>query len=50
MASSKPKSFYEVYKSVRKDWNGVVPVTKIYKDKTKYSRKDKHKNQRYNDD
>lgn len=45
MAKKKaPKTFYEVYQSIRRDWNGVNPVTRIERDKTKYTRKQKHKN------
>lgn len=45
MAKQKqPKSFYEVYQSIRRDWNGVNPVTRVQRDRTKYSRKVKHKN------
>ena len=28
----------------RNDWNGLNPVTRVTNDKTKYSRKTKHKN------
>ena len=38
-----PKSFYESYRSVRRDWGSVNPTTRVFKDKTKYSRKEKHK-------
>ena len=39
----KMKSFVETFQSVRGSWNGVNPVTKVERDKTKYSRKCKHK-------
>lgn len=39
----KIKSNLDLMKSIRKDWNGVNPVTKVIKDKTKYTRKIKHK-------
>lgn len=29
----KPKSFYEAYQSVRRDWNGINPCTKVIEDK-----------------
>ena len=44
MAKEKVPTMYETYKSIRKDWNGVNPVTKVFKDKTKYTRKKKHPN------
>lgn len=44
MAKKKKKKIaYEIWKGIRKDWNGVNPVTKIIPDKTKYKRKEKHK-------
>lgn len=43
-----PRSFLEVYQSLRGNWNGVNPITKVIKDKTAYSRKDKHKQKYYN--
>ena len=39
----KIKSNLDLMKSIRKDWNSVNPVTKVMKDKTKYTRKVKHK-------
>lgn len=36
-------STYEAARHLRGSWNGVNPVTKIIPDKTKYSRKKKHK-------
>ena len=39
--SKKPKDFYEIYSSIRKDWGNVNPVERIEKDKKKYSRKRK---------
>lgn len=35
--------FNEVYSSIRKGWGSVKPTTQTHKDKTKYSRKKKHK-------
>ena len=35
---------YEAARRIRRDWNGVNPITKIIPDKTKYTRKKKHKN------
>lgn len=40
--SKEPKK-EDPYKSIRRDWGDVNPVTKVYKDKSKYDRKDKHK-------
>lgn len=40
----KPKTYYEIYQSIRRDWNGVNPVTRIERDRTKYTRKKKYKN------
>lgn len=40
---TKKQSSYELYKTIRKDWGDIHPATKIAKDKTKYSRKEKHK-------
>ena len=39
-----PKTSLEIYQTIRRDWNGVNPVTKVFKDKTKYQRHPKHKN------
>lgn len=30
---NKPRSNYEVYRSIRKDWGNVNPVTKVIPDK-----------------
>lgn len=40
---SKPRTFYEMSKTIRGSWGDINPVTKIEKDKTKYTRKQKHK-------
>lgn len=39
----KGKTISEMCQS-RGSWNGVNPVTKVEQDKTKYTRKTKHKN------
>lgn len=39
----KVKSNIELMKSIRGSWHGINPVTKVIKDKTKYTRKIKHK-------
>lgn len=41
--TNKAKDFYERIKSIRGTWGNINPVTKIKKDKTKYTRKEKHK-------
>ena len=35
---------YKAARRIRRDWNGINPVTKMIPDKTKYTRKKKHKN------
>ena len=45
MAKKKPKSSFDLYQSVRRDWNGVNPVTKIVESKKK--KKAKHKNKEF---
>ena len=35
---------YEAARCMRGDWNGINPATRIIPDKTKYTRKKKHKN------
>jgi hypothetical protein len=37
----KKKTAYEIYKKIRRDWNGVNPVTKVIPDKRR--KKPKHK-------
>lgn len=34
----KPRTFTEVYSSVRRDWGGVKPVTRVFRDERKKSR------------
>lgn len=36
-----PRSTYEIYRSIRKDWGNISPVTKIIFDKR--NKKEKHK-------
>jgi len=38
----KVKTLIETYESIRRDWGGVSPVTKIIPNKKAYSRKEKH--------
>lgn len=42
---AKPRSNYEVYRSIRKDWGALNPVTKIFADKR--NKKPKHKGREY---
>lgn len=43
MAKKQKKTNIELYQSIRKDWGNINPVTRVVKDKTKYTRKEKHK-------
>lgn len=43
MKKMRTNKLNEVYSSLRKDWGNLNPSTKIYKDRTKYNRKKKHK-------
>lgn len=38
MGKSKPRSSYEMYKSIRRDWGGMNPVTRIKDSDKIYSR------------
>lgn len=40
-SNPKPRTQYEVYRSIRKDWGEINPVTKIIPDKR--NKKPKHK-------
>ena len=40
-SATKPRSNYEVYRSIRKDWDILNPVTKVIPDKR--NKKPKHK-------
>ena len=42
--NAKTNPTYEAARRIRGSWNGINPVTKIIPDKTKYTRKKKHKN------
>lgn len=37
------KNIYEIYQEIRRDWGQINPSTKVFKDKKKYNRKEKHK-------
>lgn len=41
--SKKEKSMIDLYQSIRRDWNGVNPVTRIVESKKKKKPKYKHK-------
>lgn len=49
MAKPKIRSQYELAKSIRGSWNKINPVTKVIPDKTKYTRKVKHKGKQYSE-
>ena len=38
------KTYLELSKSIRKTWGNINPITRVVRDKTKYTRKIKHKN------
>jgi hypothetical protein len=40
---NEPKSMIDLYKSIRKDWNGVNPVSRIVESKKKKKPKYPHK-------
>lgn len=42
------KSMIDLYKSIRKDWNGVNPVTRIVESKKR--KKPKHKKKEYEEE
>lgn len=46
---TKKKTQAELYSSIRKDWGGFNPVSRVVKDKSKYTRKNKHKGESYGD-
>lgn len=46
-STNKPRSNYEVYRSIRKDWGTMNPVTKVIPDKR--NKKPKHK-ERYDEE
>lgn len=39
----KKKTTIDYLSKIRNSWNGINPVTRVVPDKTKYSRKQKHK-------
>ncbi len=43
MPKKKEKTWVELIRSFRGDWNGINPVTRIIPNKKKYNRKEKHK-------
>ena len=40
------KTYLELARSIRKGWGQLNPVTRVVRDKTKYTRKFKYKNKR----
>ena len=47
MSKNKPRNSYEMYKTIRRDWNGLNPVTRIKESNKIYSRQ---KNKKISDD
>ena len=45
--SQKPRTNYEVYRSIRKDWGVLNPVTKVILNKR--NKKSKHKGREYDE-
>lgn len=45
--NSKPRTYVEIYQSVRKDWGNVNPVTRVIPDKRR--KPPKHKNKSWDD-
>lgn len=43
MKKNETNPTYEAARRIRRDWNGINPATRIIPDKTKYTRKQKHK-------
>ena len=41
--NTKARSVNELAKTVRGSWNGVNPVTRVERDRTVYTRKQKHR-------
>ena len=46
-SKTQPRSNYEVYRSIRKDWGVINPITKVIPDKR--NKKPKHK-ERYDEE
>lgn len=46
-STNKPRSNYEVYRTIRKDWGVINPVTKVIPDKR--NKKPKHKGREYDE-
>lgn len=46
---AKARNFREMSRTVRRDWGDVNPVTRVERDRTKYSRKTKHVSRGYQD-
>jgi hypothetical protein len=42
-SKAKPRTNYEVYRSIRKDWGAISPVTKVIPDKRRKPPKHKGK-------
>ena len=46
-SKTQPRTNYEVYRSIRKDWGVLNPVTKVIPDKR--NKKPKHKGREYDE-
>lgn len=46
-SKTQPRTNYEVYRSIRKDWGMLNPVTKVIPDKR--NKKPKHKGREYDE-
>lgn len=50
MSKKKPKTNLELAQSLRRDWGGVKPYTRVLPNEKAYSRKQKHKGQEFEQD
>ena len=47
MSKKKPKTSIELAQTLRRDWGGVKPYTRVLPNDKAYSRKEKHKHQEW---
>lgn len=47
MSKKKPKSSIELAQTLRRDWGGVKPYTRVLPNDKAYSRKEKHKGKEF---
>lgn len=38
-----PRSHADLAATIRRDWKGIKPATRVFRDKSKYTRKIKHR-------